>query len=82
MDDLLTIPASFPAQVLLVEDDSRLEEILTASMQEDNIVVTRAGGGREALQWLAQSKFDLILLDEASQMDVLLKATGCVQLRT
>src|SRR5438067_10108125 len=63
MEDVLTIPATFPAQILLVEDDSRLEEILAASMQEDNIVLTRAQNGREALQWLAQSKFDLVLLD-------------------
>src|SRR5437899_9747717 len=63
MEDLLTIPTTFPAQILLVEDDSRLEEILATSMEEDNIVLTRAQNGREALQWLAQSKFDLVLLD-------------------
>jgi len=63
MEGLLTIPTAFPAQILIVEDDSRLEEILTASMHEDNIVVTRAETGQEALQWLAQSKFDLVLLD-------------------
>src|SRR5436309_9423845 len=63
MEDLLTIPAAFPAQILLVEDDSRLEEILATSMEEDNIVLSRAANGREALQWLAQSRFDLVLLD-------------------
>src|SRR5256886_6400147 len=63
MDDVLTIPASLPAQILLVEDDSRMEEILSTSMEEDNIVLTRAQNGREALQWLGQSKFDLVLLD-------------------
>jgi len=63
MDDLLTIPNAMPAQVLLVEDDSRMEEILSTSMTEDNIVLTRAQNGREALQWLGQGKFDLVLLD-------------------
>src|SRR5690242_15734799 len=63
MDDLLTIPPNLPGQILLVEDDSRLEEILATSMEEDNIVLTRAGSGREALQWLSQGKFDLVLLD-------------------
>src|SRR6185436_36977 len=63
MDDGLTIPASFPAQILMVEDDSALEEILTASMEQDNIVITRAHNGLEALRYLGQSKFDLVLLD-------------------
>ena len=63
MEDLLTIPAVFPAQILLVEDDSRLGEILAASLQEDNIALTRAQNAREALQWLAESKFDMVLLD-------------------
>src|SRR3954470_5069811 len=63
MDEFLAIPPTLPAQVLLVEDDARLEEILSASMEEDNIVLTRAKNGREALLWLSQSRFDLILLD-------------------
>ena len=63
MEELLAIPSNFPAQILLVEDDSRLEEILAFGMEEDNIVLTRAQNGREALQWLGQSKFDLVLLD-------------------
>ena len=63
MDDVLTIPAALPSQILLVEDDSRLEEILATSMVEDNITLTRAQNGREALRWLGQSKFDLVLLD-------------------
>ncbi len=63
MEDVLTIPATFPAQILLVEDDSALEEILAASMEGDNVVLTRAHNAREALRWLGESKFDLILLD-------------------
>jgi len=63
MADVLTMPATFPAQILLVEDDSGLEEILAASLEEDNIALTRAQSAREALQWLGESKFDLILLD-------------------
>ena len=63
MDNHLTTPGPFPAQILLVEDDSRLEEILSSSMQEDDIAITRAQSGAEALRWLMQSKFDLILLD-------------------
>src|SRR5260221_1283890 len=63
MEDFLTIPATFPAQILLVEDDSALEEILAASMEGDNVVLTRAHNAREALRWLGESKFDLILLD-------------------
>src|SRR6266849_11178409 len=63
MEEHLTISAQLPSQLLLVEDDSHLAEILAASMQEDNVVLTHAQNGREALQWLAQSKFDIVLLD-------------------
>src|SRR5206468_3868100 len=57
------MPAAFPAQVLLVEDDAALEEVLTAGLLEDGLALTRAQNGREALQWMTQSKFDLVLLD-------------------
>src|SRR5205085_2441836 len=63
MEDPLTIPGNLPSQILLVEDDARLEEILSTSMEEDNIVLTRAQNAREAMLWLAQAKFDLVLLD-------------------
>src|SRR2546428_7082659 len=64
MEDLeVTLPEVSPAQVLLVEDDSHLEEMLIAALVEDNIVVTGVKTGLEALRAVPQSRFDLILLD-------------------
>jgi CheY-like chemotaxis protein/HPt (histidine-containing phosphotransfer) domain-containing protein len=57
------MPAALPAQVLLVEDDATLEEVLTAGLLEDGLALTRAQNGKEAMQWMAQSNFDLVLLD-------------------
>ena len=54
-------PARF--QILLVEDDPKLEEILAASLHEDNIDLTAARDGHEAMTAIHAKKHDLILLD-------------------
>src|ERR1051326_4699090 len=63
MDEVLTASGGQSSHILLVEDDARLEEVLSLSMQSDNISFTRAPNGREGLRWLAQRQFDLVLLD-------------------
>ena len=50
-------------QILLVEDDPKLEEILAASLHEDNIDLTAARDGHEAMTAIHGKKYDLILLD-------------------
>jgi CheY-like chemotaxis protein/HPt (histidine-containing phosphotransfer) domain-containing protein len=54
-------PDSF--EVLLVEDDSRLVELLTASLCRDKISVSSVSTGPAALQVLPSKPFDLMLLD-------------------
>jgi len=52
-----------PSQVLLVEDDPRMAELLSALLHEDQIVLTSASDAASALTRLRESHFDLILLD-------------------
>jgi signal transduction histidine kinase/BarA-like signal transduction histidine kinase len=63
MDSLETIPSPPSHQILLVEDDPKLEEILVAGFRQDDIVLTSVRSGRQALQCIPENKFDLILLD-------------------
>jgi len=51
------------SHLLLVEDDPHLPEVLAELLEGDNIIVTSARSGAEALQKSAERTFDLILLD-------------------
>jgi CheY-like chemotaxis protein/HPt (histidine-containing phosphotransfer) domain-containing protein len=54
----------FPtSQVLLVEDDARMQEVLDEGLQADNICLTKVTNANEALRILPQTRFDLVLLD-------------------
>jgi CheY-like chemotaxis protein/HPt (histidine-containing phosphotransfer) domain-containing protein len=48
---------------LLVEDDPELAELLKESLRADHITVAVARNGREALESVQNSPFDLVLLD-------------------
>ncbi|MFO1475500.1 MAG: response regulator [Verrucomicrobiota bacterium] len=56
----MNLPVS---RVLLVEDDPKLPEVLSALLQQDNITLDCANSAGEALRQARQQKFDLILLD-------------------
>ena len=56
----MSLPAS---HVLLVEDDSKMHEVLAALLQEDNIALTHAADARTALTMAREQCFDLMLLD-------------------
>src|SRR5260221_7812857 len=56
----MNLPAS---QVLLVEDDPKMHEVLSALLHEDNITLASAGSAEEALAMVPERHFDLILLD-------------------
>ncbi len=56
----MNLPAS---RVLLIEDDVKLPEVLSALLQEDNITLDSALNAAEALVQARQHRFDLILLD-------------------
>src|SRR6267154_2655442 len=54
---------SHPAEILLVEDDPRMPGVLSTLLQGDNVQLSGARDGIEALRLLQLRKFDLILLD-------------------
>jgi CheY-like chemotaxis protein len=56
----MSLPAS---HVLLIEDDLKMLEVLSALLQADNITVDNAVSASEALTLARGQKFDLILLD-------------------
>ncbi len=56
----MNLPAS---RVLLIEDDVKLPEVLSALLEEDNITLDSALNAAEALVQARQHRFDLILLD-------------------
>ncbi len=51
------------SQVLLVEDDPKMHEVLTALLHEDNIVLVPAADAAQALALVHEKSFDLMLLD-------------------
>jgi len=50
-------------QILLVEDDAKLQEVLAAGLGDDDLALTPVSSGAQALQSIMEAKFDLILLD-------------------
>ena len=50
-------------KILLVEDDSRLREIVTKYLENEDFLVTIAASGKEAYEALENEVFHLILLD-------------------
>jgi CheY-like chemotaxis protein/HPt (histidine-containing phosphotransfer) domain-containing protein len=49
--------------VLLIEDDPRMVEILSDCLRRDQVALSGARNGTEALEAIPQHKFDLVLLD-------------------
>ncbi len=56
----MSLPAS---HVLLIEDDSKIVEVLSMVLEDDNIVLDYASNAAEAANRLNRNQFDLILLD-------------------
>jgi CheY-like chemotaxis protein len=50
-------------QVLVVEDDPKLPELLTALLHDDHVVLSAAKDASEALAMVRKQPFDLVLLD-------------------
>ena len=63
--DPLAIPAEVKAsiRILLVDDDRSLRESCASVLQMDGFAVTLAGRGEEALEYVKQRKFDIVLVD-------------------
>jgi CheY-like chemotaxis protein/HPt (histidine-containing phosphotransfer) domain-containing protein len=56
----MSLPTS---RVLLIEDDAKMLEVLSAVLRTDNIVLDNATQAADALEFLRNDKFDLALLD-------------------
>jgi DNA-binding response OmpR family regulator len=50
-------------RILLVEDDADLAAFVKEGLQRERFVVDRAGDGQEALGFLAERSYDVLLLD-------------------
>lgn len=50
-------------RVLVVEDETRLAELLRQGLQEEGFAVDTAASGEEVLDWIASTDYDLLLLD-------------------
>ncbi len=58
------------ARVLLVEDNRINQQVAAELLQSEGILVTVANNGKEALQWVQKSCFDLIFMDiQMPEMD-------------
>lgn len=52
-----------PSNVLLVEDDPKMHEVLSALLHDDNITLTNAPNAQQALAMVREKNYDLMLLD-------------------
>lgn len=52
-----------PAQVLLVDDESRLLDSLSELLKDKGLVLVRADSGTAAIAHIQQQRFDLVILD-------------------
>jgi CheY-like chemotaxis protein len=51
------------ARLLIIEDSPEMAEMLAAGLQHDRLEIQTVDNGTEALAWVRQQKFDLVLLD-------------------
>ena len=65
MSESQVVISGTPAQdrVLWVEDDDKLQEILSDSLRADDFSLCWVKTGREALEAVAGERFSLVLLD-------------------
>ncbi len=56
----MNLPAS---DVLLVEDDPKMHEVLSALLHEDNIILAHAADAQQAIAMAHEKQYDLMLLD-------------------
>ena len=57
------VPAEAPPQVLLVDDEPRMLKSLSELLKSRGFALTSAASGSEAIQYLSQGPFDLVILD-------------------
>ena len=50
-------------RILVVEDETRMAALIQQGLKEENYAVDVVGDGREALDWLQATHYDLVVLD-------------------
>ena len=51
------------SHLLIVEDDSEMRDLLRKVLEKEGYQVSVAGDGREAMVWLSENLFDLVVTD-------------------
>ncbi len=52
-----------PKTILVVDDDEMMRSFLSTVLREEGYVVEEAGSGKQALENLHRSEFDLVVTD-------------------
>lgn len=69
------------AKILIVDDERGMREFLTIMLQKEGHDVTSAGGGKEALDYIAQKTYDIVITDirmpQITGIDVLKTVKEC-----
>jgi len=60
---MITIPECLVMRILIVEDEERIARFLKKGLEEDRYAVDVVDDGPSALDWVAGTHYDLILLD-------------------
>jgi len=60
---LCTRTTGKPVNILVADDDDVIIKLFCASLKEPLYHITTASNGKEALQWLQNTNFDLVFLD-------------------
>ena len=59
----VSTPSNLHLSALVVDDDDAIVELFRAILAEEQVHVTTASSGREALERVAENRFDIIFLD-------------------
>jgi DNA-binding NtrC family response regulator len=54
---------SGPARLLVVDDEGAVRALVSRTLEAEGYEVIQAGNGREALEWLAHNRVDVVLAD-------------------
>lgn len=64
------MPATKTARILIVDDDQGLLRLLQKTLEREGFATACATSGREAKEWLAHNRADLMLLDRPREHDL------------
>lgn len=77
--DVIRMTAGHTVTALVVDDDRRNREILCALLEDVGVTVAEVVNGREAVDWIQNSKPDIVFLDE--RMPVMSGTEAVIKIR-